>query len=86
MLLSGLENAFILLITLLMLFRTGIFTLMRRLFAEPLLFFAFTYSIFFAVAVGMTTPNFGALVRFKIAYLPFLIASLFILLKKRARA
>ncbi|HXP48429.1 MAG TPA: hypothetical protein VN922_00660, partial [Bacteroidia bacterium] len=51
----------------------------KRLFKEPLLFFAFSYSVFFAFAVGLTTSNFGALVRFKIAYLPFFTACLYIL-------
>ena len=79
MLVSGLENTFILLLSLYILFRIKLFSIFRRLFKEPLLFFAFTYSIFFAFMVGITTSNFGALVRFKIAYLSFFIASLFIL-------
>ncbi|HXB10622.1 MAG TPA: hypothetical protein VNZ45_01440 [Bacteroidia bacterium] len=85
MLLSGLENTFILLLTLLMLLRNNLFSIPRRLFSEPLLFFSLTYSVFFAIAVGITTSNFGALVRFKIAYLPLLMAALFILIKKRTR-
>ena len=79
MMLSGLENMFILFFTLYILLRNNIFAIMRRLFKEPLLFFALTYSIFFAFATGLTTSNFGALVRFKIAYLPFFISGLFIL-------
>jgi hypothetical protein len=78
MLLAGLENTAILLLSLYVLFKKR-FLIISRLFKEPLLLFAFIYSIFFAFFVGLTTANFGALVRFKIAYLPFLMASLFIL-------
>lgn len=86
MLISGLENVFILLLSLYILVRTNIFKILRRLFREPLLFFTFTYSVFFAFMVGLTTSNFGALVRFKIAYLPFFIASLFILFKGEVKS
>jgi hypothetical protein len=85
MLLSALENTFILFFSLFILIRVGLFTLMQRLLKEPLLFFTLTYSIFFAFAVGLTTANFGALVRFKIAYLPFFIACLFIFFKGEVR-
>jgi hypothetical protein len=78
MLISGIENAFLLYLTFLTLRRVG-FRIFKRLFKEPLLFFAFSYSVFFAFAVGLTTSNFGALVRFKIAYLPFFTACLYIL-------
>ncbi|HTA81647.1 MAG TPA: hypothetical protein VK783_01845 [Bacteroidia bacterium] len=82
MLLSGIENTIILYLSLLVLKRTGPITLFKRVFKEPLLFFAFSFSIFFAFALGLTTSNFGALVRFKIAYLPFLVSALFILSRK----
>jgi hypothetical protein len=82
MLISGLENAFLLYLTLLVLIRTRVFRIFKRLFREPLLFFAFSYFVFFAFAVGLTTSNFGALVRFKIAYLPFFASCLYILSQK----
>ena len=40
----------------------------------------FIFSITFAFAVGITTPNFGTLVRYKIQCMPFYIAMLFMLL------
>jgi len=79
MLLSGLENTFILIITFYILRYIKFIAIYRRIIREPLLFFALTYSIFFAFMVGLTTANFGALVRFRIAYLPFFISSLFIM-------
>lgn len=81
--LSGLENAVILAASILAFLRTGPFRLIIRLFREPLLFFAFTYSLFFAFSVGLSTSNFGALVRFKIAYISFFMAVLFILWTKK---
>ena len=82
MILSGIENLLLLGLSIVMLLRIGPVKLIRRLFKEPLLFFAFSYSIFFAFAVGLSTSNFGALVRFKIAYLPFFVSTLFILATK----
>jgi hypothetical protein len=79
MLISGLENTLILYLTISSIFRISLVSFFRKLLEEPLLFFALSFSIFFAFSVGISTANFGALVRFKIAYLPFFICSLFIL-------
>ena len=79
MLITGLENGFILILTIIALFRNP-FSSLRKIISDPLLFFAITFSIFFAFSVGLTTSNFGALVRFKIAYLPFFLCALFILI------
>ena len=83
MLISGLENTLILLLTISSILRTNIVSFFRKLLQEPLLFFALSFSIFFAFSVGISTSNFGALVRFKIAYLPFFLCSLFILTKRK---
>ncbi len=83
MLVSGIENTFLLYLTLLAFIRTGVFGIFKRLYRESLLFFCFSYSVFFAFAVGLTTTNFGALARFKIAYLPFFVSVLFILSQKQ---
>lgn len=83
MLLSGIENTFLLYLFILMLWRTNPVSLFKRIFKEPFLFFTFLFSVFFAFSVGLTTANFGALVRFKIAYLPFLASTLFILSRKK---
>lgn len=82
MLLSGIESIYILYLTFLVFKRTSIINLIRKLFKEPLLFFALSYSVFFGFAVGLTTSNFGALARFRIAYLPFFVSCLFILSHK----
>ncbi len=85
MLISGIENTVILVISVLMLLRNGLVRILRRFITEPLLFFSLTYSAFFAFGVGISTSNFGALVRFKVAYLPFFVAAILILLYKTSR-
>jgi len=79
MLLSGLEGFFILMVTLRMLIRVKIvkvFTLMNK---NHLLLFSLIFSLFFAFSVGISTSNFGSLVRYRIPVLPFFMASVFII-------
>ena len=82
MMLSGLENTFLLVITLLLLLRYPVF-FFRSLFRDPLLMFALVYSVTFAYSVGLSTSNFGALVRFKIPLLPFFVSMLLIMYRQK---
>jgi hypothetical protein len=79
MLISGLENLFMLGFSLYILFKVKITVLIRSLFGHPLLIFSFLFALFFAFSVGLTTANYGALVRLKIPCIPFYMCSLFIL-------
>ncbi|MBL4752386.1 MAG: hypothetical protein JKY52_02130 [Flavobacteriales bacterium] len=79
MLLSALENTFIVFFCMWLLLRINIITILRRIVSNPLVLFSIMFSIFFAFAVGISTPNFGALVRYKIPAIPFFLSSLFIL-------
>jgi hypothetical protein len=80
MLLAGFENALVLLLTIWCLVRAGpVFTL-RVFTGIPLVLMALTFALLFAFVVGVTTPNFGALVRFKIPLVPFYMSSIFIVL------
>lgn len=76
---SALENTFLLIMTLRALFSVGIFGLFVRMSKEPLLFFSIVFSIFFAFSVGLSTANFGALVRYKIPCIPFFLCTMYIL-------
>jgi hypothetical protein len=78
-LLSGLENLFVLGLTLFVLLRAGPIFSLRCIASNPLLLMSMVFAILFAFVAGVTTPNFGALVRFKIPMLPFYIGSLFII-------
>lgn len=44
-----------------------------------LLSFSLIFSLFFAFSVGISTSNFGSLVRYRIPVLPFFVACLFIM-------
>jgi hypothetical protein len=79
MFLSGLENLFILGFSIYILLKVKITTLLSSLFSHPLLIFSFLFALFFAFSVGLTTANYGALVRLKIPCIPFYTCSLFII-------
>jgi hypothetical protein len=77
MLLSSLESTFLLGFTLVILFRENWRAL--RALAQPDIFFALVFSITFAFAVGISTYNFGTLVRYKIPMLPFFALALILI-------
>jgi hypothetical protein len=79
LLLAGLENFFLLAFTLYILYRTKIIGAFKIISQNSLILFCVIFSILFAFMIGLTTSNFGALVRFKIPLLPFLVSSLFMI-------
>jgi hypothetical protein len=81
MLLSGLENLALLLLTLYVFFRVGFRQLFRSMGKNPFLIFCFVFSISIALGVGLSTSNFGALVRFKIPLIPFLFLGLMMVVR-----
>ncbi len=78
MIFSGLENLLILLISLFLVFKIK-FKIIVFILQNPLLFFSFTFALFFGFTVGLTTSNFGALVRLKIPAIAFYLLSLVML-------
>lgn len=76
MILSGIENFILLFLTAYVLLRAGPFFVFRKLAAEPFLVFCFVFSLMLAMGIGLSTSNFGALVRFKIPLLPFFAIAL----------
>lgn len=79
MFLSGIENLFYLGLTLLILIKLRFFRIFNILFNNPLVLFSLSYSILFSLIIGLSTSNFGALVRFKIPFLPEFVSSLVII-------
>lgn len=79
MLISALENTYILLLTLFLLIRLKFFGFFTLIGKNPMLLFSILFSLFFAFSVGLATSNFGSLVRLKIPCIPFYVASLFVL-------
>jgi hypothetical protein len=79
MIVAGLENFFILLMTILGVFAAG-WRKVFRLFAEnPVLLYSLVFAVMFAFMIGVTTSNFGALVRFKIPLIPLYMGTVMIL-------
>ncbi|MEK6480110.1 hypothetical protein WJR50_21385 [Catalinimonas sp. 4WD22] len=79
MLLSALESFATLLLTLWVIYQAGLFNVFRYLLAKPIISFCLLFAIAFSFAVGISTYNFGSLVRYKIPMFPFYLAGLFIL-------
>ena len=79
MLLSALESFFTLLLTVYILFQVGIRHLFSLLASRPVVVFCLLFAIAFSFSVGISTYNFGSLVRYKIPMFPFYLSGLFIL-------
>ena len=54
--------------------------LIRIIANHPLILYCVFFSIMFAFMIGVTTSNFGALVRFKIPLIPLYMGSMVVLL------
>jgi len=79
MVLSALESLALLFLTIYIVIKSGILRSFRLSISQPILLFCFIFSVAFAFAVGISTYNFGSLVRYKIPMLPFFLMGLFIL-------
>ncbi len=82
MIISGIENFILLILTFYLLIRLKLVKFIRFIFSDPILLFSMIFTIFFMFAVGTASANFGALVRYRIPAMPFFIASVFIMLDK----
>lgn len=78
MVMSGLENLWVLAFTIFAVMRAGPRFIMQCMAGIPLITMSMTFALLFGFAVGVSTPNFGALVRFKIPLVPFFISSMYI--------
>ena len=79
MLVSSIENTYLLGLTVFLLVRLKVFGFFLLIRKSPLLLFSMLFSLFFAFSVGLTVANFGSLVRLRIPELPFFVAGLFIM-------
>lgn len=83
MLAAAIESMIILLVSIYLLFGIGVFKFFKKINADSFLLMCLIYTLIFAFAVGFSSYNFGALVRYKVPCIPFFIAALFILNAKR---
>jgi hypothetical protein len=79
MLISSLENTYLLILTLFLLIKLKIFGFFLLIRKNPMLLFCMLFSLFFAFSVGLTVANFGSLVRLRIPELPFFVSGIFML-------
>lgn len=79
MLLSGFENLFILLLSLYIVVTFKPKVLWRLVTDYPLILYSFVFSVLFAFMIGVTTSNFGALVRFKIPLIPLYMGAIMVI-------
>lgn len=73
---SGLENFVLLVLSFFIVIRAGPFFFFRQLSKEPFLVFCLVLTLSMALGIGLSTSNFGALVRFKIPMIPFFLLAL----------
>ena len=73
MALASLESLLIILLTVYMMRIKGHW---KGIFKDPFLIFCISFALFFAFAVGLSTANFGTLMRYKIPMIPFFWISL----------
>ncbi len=79
---SAIESAFFLFLTIKFFFKRGLVTYFRLIFSDPRMLMCFVFSIIFAIAIGASTSNFGALSRYKIPCMPFYFIMLMLLYRK----
>ena len=82
MLLSAIESLTFLFLTILIFWRSGMKRLIQRL-NHPIVRFCLLFSLMFAFAVGVSTFNFGTLMRYKIPVMPFYSMVLIFLTSKK---
>lgn len=85
MLISGVENILLELISIYFLLVLGPIKVLKYIFKDPFLIFCLLFTLILGFGVGLSTSNFGALVRYKIPFIPFYVSLLFILNNKRVK-
>ncbi|MEM7161091.1 MAG: hypothetical protein AAF487_01505, partial [Bacteroidota bacterium] len=78
MAMASVESMIIFLASLYVFIGLGLFRIPKIINRDAFLLMALSFSLFFAFAVGFSSYNFGALVRYKIPCIPLFVASLFI--------
>ncbi len=80
MLISSLEGIAVMLLTIYALFKSGFSSFLQVVFKNPIVIIIFSYTVIFAFFIGLTSSNFGTLVRYKIPCFSYYLAILFIII------
>lgn len=81
-LLAVFESSIFLFLTLFFFYKKGIGKFFRLCFSEPRILMCFVFAFVFAMAVGISSANFGALSRYKIPCMPFYLIMIILLYNK----
>lgn len=85
MLLSALESLFFLYLTLSTIIRAGVKRTFVIISEHSIVAASLVFSLTFAFAVGLSTSNFGTLVRYKIPIMPFYLISIYVIRNYRKK-
>jgi len=77
---GAIESAAVLLLTLYLLVKRNILTIIKKIYYDPNLILCLAFSLVFAFFVGVSSYNFGSLSRYKIPCMPFYALFLMILI------
>lgn len=77
---TSFESLIFLLMTLLTLIKTKVYKLIPLIYKNPVLTFSLSFALLMFFVVGISTGNFGTMVRYRIPALPLFLASLIILI------
>lgn len=77
-LLTSLESLAIFLLTFKIIRKAGLRNFFKS-WRDPAVMYCLAFSLFFAIFVGATTPNFGTLCRYKIPCMPFYIIAMYLI-------
>lgn len=82
---SAFESFAFLAITFLCFKRIGVGKTFNIIFSDPVIAFCFVFAIMFGGLIGITTVNFGALVRYKIPSIPFYAMAFILVMDKSGK-
>jgi hypothetical protein len=82
---SALESFAFLALTFLCFRRVGIGKTFNTIFSDPVIAFCFVFALMFGAVIGITTTNFGALVRYKIPCIPFYAMAFILVMDKSGK-
>lgn len=86
MVFSALENTVLIIMFLYVIFKVGPVATFKIIRQHKIILFFLLFTIFMAIGIGLSTSNFGALVRFKTPHTPFFfLGMIFIILEYKER-
>jgi hypothetical protein len=82
-LVAATESLLFLICTIWVIKKVGLKLSLKCFISNPDILFCFFFTILFAAALGLSVSNFGALVRFKIQFMPFFVIGLLLIYHKK---